>query len=68
MIDDVIMRAKFAGKCTECKYRFEAGALIIFNMFRRTVKHKVCPEPDYSGTEQVDIFNMWVQRAQGANE
>ncbi len=67
MQDEIIMSAKFPGKCTECGYRFEAGTLIKFNTFRKTAKHKVCPEPSYDGTEQVKVFEMCVQRAQEVN-
>ena len=68
MTDEILLFSKFAGKCAECGYKFEAGTLIRYNTFKKTAKHKVCPKPDYSGTEQRDIFEMWIQRAQEVNE
>ncbi len=68
MTDEYIMQAKYPGQCTECGYKFEAGTLIRYNTFRKTARHKVCPEPDYSGTEQRNIFELWVQRAQEVNK
>lgn len=65
MTDEIIMSAKFAGKCTECGYKINVGDTIKYNTFRKTAKHKICPEPD--GTEQAQIFEMWVQRAEEVN-
>lgn len=67
MTDEYIMQAKFAGKCTECGYKINVGDLIKYNTFRKTAKHKKCPEPDYSGTEQTNVFNLWIQRAEQIN-
>ena len=67
MTDEYIMQAKYPGKFTECGYKINVGDAIIYNAFRKTAKHKVCPEPDYIGTEQTNIFNMWIQRAEEIN-
>lgn len=67
MTDEYIMQAKFAGKCTECGYKINVGDTIKYNTFRKTAKHKKCPEPDYSGTEQKNVFNLWIQRAEEVN-
>lgn len=64
MSNEITMSAKFPGTCTECGFRFAEGTFIKFHTFKRTAKHVKCPEPDYSGAEQISIFETWVQRAQ----
>jgi hypothetical protein len=64
MANEITMAAKFAGKCSECGFRFPKDTFIKFHTFNRTAKHVKCPEPDYSGVEQRSIFETWVQRAQ----
>lgn len=68
MADEILMYAKFDGKCSECAYKIDKGAAIKYNTFRKTAKHVKCPEPDYSGSEQKDIFDMWVKIAQDLEE
>lgn len=57
------MSAKFPGTCISCKYRIEVGTWIIYDPVTKKAKHKKCPKPDYSGTEQKNIFEMWIERA-----
>lgn len=64
MSNEITMQAKFAGKCTECGFRFAEGAFIRFHTFNRTAKHVKCPEVSYDGSEQASIFEMWIERAQ----
>jgi hypothetical protein len=62
--DERIISAQFPGKCTDCGFKFPIGTLIKFNTHKRTARHVKCPEPDYSGTEQANIFEMWVRLGQ----
>ena len=64
IMDEITMMSKFPGKCSDCGYKFPEGTLIKFNTFKRTARHVKCPEPDYSGAEQKNIFDMWIERAQ----
>lgn len=63
MPNEITMYAKFDGKCTDCGYKIDKGSAIKYNTANRTAKHVKCPKPDYSGTEQKNIFNMWIERA-----
>lgn len=64
MSDEITMSAKFAGKCSECGFKFSEGTRIKFHTFKRTAKHAKCPEVSYDGSEQASIFGMWIERAQ----
>jgi len=68
MSDEITMVSKFPGKCTECGFNFPKDTFIRFNTLKRTAKHVKCPEPDYSGTEQKNIFEMWIERAKELEE
>jgi hypothetical protein len=63
MSSEITMYAKFDGKCTDCGYKIDKGAAIKYNTASRTAKHVKCPEPDYSGDKQRNIFEMWIERA-----
>jgi hypothetical protein len=67
MSNEIMMCAKFAGKCSECGFKIEQGAFIKFHTGTRKAKHVKCPEPDYSGSEQAKVFEMWIERAQEVN-
>lgn len=68
MSDEIWMYAKFDGKCSACGYNIDKGAAIKFNTFHKTAKHVKCPELDYSGAEQRNIFDMRVKMAQDLEE
>lgn len=67
MPGELTITAKFAGKCVECGYRIEVGTWIKYDLVTKKARHKKCPEPDYSGTEQKNVFNTWIQRAEEVN-
>lgn len=64
---EITMFAKFAGKCSDCGFKFPEGTAIKFHTGRRTARHVKCPEVSYDGTEQANVFNMWIQRAEEVN-
>jgi hypothetical protein len=44
MAYEILMYAKFPGKCRDCGLKIEQGAAIKFDMFNKTAKHVKCPE------------------------
>jgi len=63
MANEITMASKFPGKCPDCGFRFPEGTQIKYNRDTKVATHVKCPEPDYSGTEQKNIFDMWIERA-----
>jgi hypothetical protein len=62
--DEIEMKSRYPGKCYNCGYAIDIGTKIKFNTVKRVASHVECKKPDYSGAEQVKLFEMWVQRAQ----
>ena len=68
MSDEITMVSKFPGKCTECGFKFPKDTFIRFNTFKRTAKHVKCPEVSYDGTEQANVFDMWIKAVEQADK
>lgn len=64
MANEFEMESKYAGKCADCGFRFPVGTKIKFDTVKRVATHAKCPEVDYSGAEQKNIFDLWIERAQ----
>lgn len=58
------MKTKFPGKCSACGLKFPKDTKIKFDTDKRTAEHVECPEQSYDGTEQANIFNQWIERAE----
>ena len=64
MGDERLIAAKYTGTCTECGYKINVNDSIMYNTYRKTARHFKCPEPDYSGTEQKNMFDAWIEAFQ----
>lgn len=39
----IVMKSRFEGKCTKCVYPIWKGAWMVYNLNKKTAKHKKCP-------------------------
>ncbi len=59
------MPAKYPGTCKKCGQRFPVGTQINWDPATKKAEHfEKCPELSYDGTEQANIFEMWVKLGQ----
>lgn len=68
MANEFEMESKYAGKCADCGFKFPEGTKIKYNRDTKVAVHVKCPEVDYSGAEQKNIFDLWIERAQEMEE
>lgn len=43
MAHEILTLARYADICSNCRGEIEKGAIVMFNTFHKTVRHKKCP-------------------------
>jgi hypothetical protein len=62
--DERLKFSQFPGICTDCGQRIDVNAPIWHNAYKKTARHKNCPQPSHTDAEQRNTFDTWIQAFQ----